>query len=134
MSSNMEELMDLQAIFHIQSKFDMLRLSMKKFTICFNLQVLMDIILSMLWWMNGKGRLLTGLDGFQWLISINLQTTMCLALRTEQQDQMNLESLLIRQLLFSQSRSFRSQRMLELERLMFLFQSFIWLICLDARF
>jgi len=130
----MEELMDLQAIFHIQSKFDMLRLSMKKFTICFNLQVLMDIILSMLWWMNGKGRLLTGLDGFQWLISINLQTTMCLALRTEQQDQMNLESLLIRQLLFSQSRSFRSQRMLELERLMFLFQSFIWLICLDARF
>jgi len=30
--------------------------------------VLMDIILSMLWWMNGKGRLLTGLDGFQWLI------------------------------------------------------------------
>lgn len=43
MSSNMEVLMDLQAIFHIQSKLDMLRLLMKKFTICFNQQVLMDI-------------------------------------------------------------------------------------------
>lgn len=46
-SSNMEALMDLQVIFHIRSKFDMLRLSMKKFTICFNQQVPMDITLSM---------------------------------------------------------------------------------------